>query len=222
MANQAQTQERTGQQERSSQQERRQAQGETGTIVRSGQGETGLSSRQYQDSFSLLDAMFERMQRDFFGTSLFSSLLPTRSGDGNGGGTAPRLPRTQVRDTGGAVELTVEMPGVEPDDVEVQLQDDVLTVSGESTVEEERDGVKVEDTISFYRQLELPDDVDPDQTQASYRNGVLSIRLPKRNQRQNAKNIPISTEAGQQGERRQSGQTSQARQQSAQTQRGVS
>jgi HSP20 family molecular chaperone IbpA len=179
------------------QEERRQGQGET-TMVRSDQGETGLASRQYQDSFSLLDAMFERMQRDVFGTSVFSTLLPTRSGNGNGGGGAPRLPRTQVRDTGDAVEVTAELPGIETEDVQIELQDDMLTIRGETTVEEERDGVKVERSVSFLRQLELPDGVDAEQARASYRNGVLSIRFPKRSQRENVRQIPISNEAGEQ------------------------
>jgi len=181
------------QERRQEQEERRQGQGET-TMVRSDQGETGLASRQYQDSFSLLDAMFERMQRDFFGTSLFNTLLPTRSG--NGGGGAPRLPRTQVRDTGDAVEVTAELPGIETEDVQIELQDDMLTIRGETTVEEERDGVKVERSVSFLRQLELPDGVDAEQARASYRNGVLSIRFPKRSQRENVRQIPISNEAG--------------------------
>jgi len=200
------------QERRQEQEERRQGQGET-TMVRSDQGETGLASRQYQDSFSLLDAMFERMQRDFFGTSLFNTLLPTRSG--NGGGGAPRLPRTQVRDTGDAVEVTAELPGIETEDVQIELQDDMLTIRGETTVEEERDGVKVERSVSFLRQLELPDGVDAEQARASYRNGVLSIRFPKRSQRENVRQIPISNEAVEQR------QKAEQRQKSEQQRRGA-
>ena len=200
------------QERRQEQEERRQGQGQT-TMVRSDQGETGLASRQYQDSFSLLDAMFERMQRDFFGTSLFNTLLPTRSG--NGGGGAPRLPRTQVRDTGDAVEVTAELPGIETEDVHIELQDDMLTIRGETTVEEERDGVKVERSVSFLRQLELPDGVDAEQARASYRNGVLSIRFPKRSQRENVRQIPISNEAGEQR------QKTEQRQKSEQQRRGA-
>ena len=200
------------QERRQEQEERRQGQGET-TMVRSDQGETGLASRQYQDSFSLLDAMFERMQRDFFGTSLFNTLLPTRSG--NGGGGAPRLPRTQVRDTGDAVEVTAELPGIETEDVHIELQDDMLTIRGETTVEEERDGVKVERSVSFLRQLELPDGVDAEQARASYRNGVLSIRFPKRSQRENVRQIPISNEAVEQR------QKAEQRQKSEQQRRGA-
>jgi HSP20 family molecular chaperone IbpA len=202
------------QERRQEQEERRQGQGET-TMVRSDQGETGLASRQYQDSFSLLDAMFERMQRDFFGTSLFNTLLPTRSGNGNGGGGAPRLPRTQVRDTGDAVEVTAELPGIETEDVQIELQDDMLTIRGETTVEEERDGVKVERSVSFLRQLELPDGVDAEQARASYRNGVLSIRFPKRSQRENVRQIPISNEASEQR------QKTEQRQKSEQQRRGA-
>src|SRR5437867_1241670 len=174
-------------------QEKRQGQGET-TMARSGEGERGLASRQYQDPFSLLDAMFERMQRDLFGTSLFNALLPARAGDGERG--APRVPRVQMRDAGDAIELTAELPGLEPQDVQVELQDDVLTIRGETQMEEETDDARIERYISFFRQVELPDGVDVEQAEASYRNGMLSIRFPKRAQRENVRQIPITTQSG--------------------------
>jgi HSP20 family protein len=201
-----------------SHQDKRQGQGES-TMVRSSQGETSLANRQYQDSFSLLDAMFERMQRDFFGTSLFNALLPTRSG--NGEREAARLPRTQLRDAGDAIEVTAELPGIKPEDVKVELNDDMLTIRGETAVEEETDGERVERHISFLRQLELPEEVGAEQVRASYNNGMLTIRIPKRTRRENVRQIPIDTQSSEQHQTsgQQQGQQQARQQQSGEQQK---
>ena len=80
-------------------------------MERSDSGEHGLATRQYQDPFSLFDSFFERMQRDFFGTSLLNALIPSRGGDGDAGRFV-RMPRLPMRHTGDALELKAEMPGI--------------------------------------------------------------------------------------------------------------
>ena len=159
-------------------------QGES-TMEKAGEGERTLATRQYQDPFSLLDSMFERMQRDFFGTSLFNALLPARGTETEGG--VPRVPRMQIRDTGDAIEVTAELPGVDPDDVKVECDDDVLTIHAETRKEEEREGERTERCVGFYRQVALPEGIDPEQGKASCKNGVLSIRFPKRTERGNVR-----------------------------------
>jgi HSP20 family protein len=175
------------------QQNKQQGERASSTMAKTDEGERGLATRQYQDPFSLLDTVFERMQRDFFGTTLLNALLPTRGGDGNGGG-AIRVPRVQMRDTGDAIELTAELPGIEGENVRVELEDDVLTISGEAQAEEETEEARVERYVSFYRQIPLPEGIDPEQAQASYRNGILSLRFPKREARSSARQIPVTTE----------------------------
>jgi HSP20 family protein len=178
--------------EQSSKSKSQGTQGESKTMAtRSEEGERSLAI-QYQDPLSLFDSMFERMQRDMFGTSLFNTLLAGRTGEGNGP-TLARVPRMQMRDTGDAIVLTAELPGIEPDDLQLEFANDVLTIHGESEIEEETDGAQVTRAICFHRQMRLPEDIDVDQAEASYRNGILSIRLPKRVERSNVKQIPIST-----------------------------
>jgi HSP20 family protein len=172
----------------------RQGERESTTMVKSGDGvERGMvTTRQYQDPLSLMDSLFERMQRDFFGTTLFNTMLPALAGEGDRG--VVRVPRVQMRDTGDAIELTAELPGIEADNVKVELYDDALTISGEAQAEEEGKGKRVEHYVSFYRRIPLPDGIDADRAQASYKNGALSIRLPKHAERSNVKQIPITTE----------------------------
>ena len=162
-------------------------------MERAGGGERGLATRQYQDPFSLFDSLFERMQRDFFGTSLLNALIPARGGDGDGSRFA-RMPRVQMRDTGEALEVRAEMPGIDGSNVSVLLEDDVLTISGEQREEEERDQARMERYVSFYRQIPLPDGIDTERAEASYRNGVLSVRFPKTRARSNAREIPVTTQ----------------------------
>ncbi len=173
------------------QQSRRQGERES-TSMTTSEGERGLSTRQYQDPFSLFDSLFERMQRDFFGTSLFNALMPSR-GEVGQGGPSVRVPRVQMRDTGNALELVAELPGIDPDNLKVELEGEVLTISGESQSQQETDGGRTERYSSFYRQLVLPENVDPDQCESSYKNGVLSLKFSKRQQRSNARQIPINT-----------------------------
>ena len=181
------------------QQGQRQDEREATTMAKSGDGgERGLATRQYQDPFSMLDSLFERMQRDFFGTTLLHAMLPAGAAEGDRG--VVRVPRMQLRDNDDAIELTAELPGIEPDKVKVELEDDTLTISGEAEAKEEREDARIERYVGFYRQIPLPDSVDADQAQASYNNGVLTIRFPKRAERSNAKQIPVTTgQSAQQG-----------------------
>jgi HSP20 family protein len=172
-------------------------------MERAESGERSLATRQYQDPFSLFDSLFERMQRDFLGTSLLNALVPTRGGGGDGSQFV-RMPRVQMRDTGEALEVRAEMPGIDDRNVSVLLEDDVLTISGEQREEEERDQARMERYVSFYRQIPLPDDIDTEQPQASYRDGVLTVRFPKTRARSTAREIPVTTEqSGQQQQQQQ-------------------
>jgi HSP20 family protein len=161
------------------------------------EGERSLAARQYHDPFSLVDAMFERMHRDFFPGPLMSLFARGRGDSEESGGM--RVPRVQMRGTGDTLEISAELPGVDPKDVKVECEADVLTISGESRAEEEREGGHLERYSSFYRQIPLPEGVEAEQAQASYRNGMLTIRFPRRAPRDSARQIPVSTESEQGG-----------------------
>ncbi|MFP4644922.1 MAG: Hsp20/alpha crystallin family protein [Spirochaetales bacterium] len=80
--------------------------------------------------------------------------------------------------------VTVDLPGVSQDDVDLSVADNVLTIKGEKKGEsesEERNYFRKETWQgSFQRTVSLPQGVDPDNVQAEMKNGVLSITLPKR------------------------------------------
>lgn len=112
---------------------------------------------------------------------LFNSML------GNGG----RLPATagafapalDVEESEDGFTLVIELPGVSPEDVEITLEENVLTVSGERSfyADKEAEGFRrVERSFGrFHRAVRLPDRVAGDQVEADYRDGLLTITVPK-------------------------------------------
>jgi HSP20 family protein len=79
--------------------------------------------------------------------------------------------------------VRTELPGLKREDIEVSLQDGALVISGERKVEEKREGVEVHRQERFYgrfqRALTLPAPVAADKVKAQYKDGVLTVTLPK-------------------------------------------
>jgi len=92
-------------------------------------------------------------------------------------------PALDVEETEDAFNLHVELPGVAAEDVDVSLEENVLTISGERRFYDEKqaDGFRrIERHFGrFHRAVRLPDRVDPDRVAASYRDGLLMISVPK-------------------------------------------
>ncbi len=93
------------------------------------------------------------------------------------------LPAVDVFDKKDAVILKAELAGMNPDDIEIEVEDNVLTIKGERKFEE-----KVEDERyyrverrfgSFQRSLALPQGVRADEIQAGYEDGILTVTVPK-------------------------------------------
>ncbi len=104
------------------------------------------------------------------------------------GGRAPATagafaPALDVEETEDEFTLVIELPGVAPEDVDITLEENVLTVSGERAfyADKEADGFRrVERSFGrFHRAVRLPDRVAGDRVQADYRDGLLTITVPK-------------------------------------------
>jgi HSP20 family protein len=99
------------------------------------------------------------------------------------------VPRVDVTETDKEIEITAELPGLERKDVEISLEDDVLTIRGEKKIETEQDNKKDGENKNyhlnersygvFYRVLQLPPGIDPSTVKATMSNGVLKITIPK-------------------------------------------
>lgn len=88
-----------------------------------------------------------------------------------------------VVEEGDNILVHASMPGVDPDDIDVTVENDVLTIRGHSRFEKEhQEGnylMRERRTGSFHRSLRLPDTVDTENARPHYDNGVLTVTLPK-------------------------------------------
>jgi HSP20 family protein len=134
------------------------------------------------EPFRDLAGLQERMNR------LFEESLRTRgSGSGQeedwalGGSWAPPV---DIYEHESNIVLKAELPGIDPKDVELRVENNVLTVRGQRKLEEEvkRDNYhRVERAYGvFTRQFTLPTTVDAEKIKADYKDGVLKVVIPKR------------------------------------------
>jgi HSP20 family protein len=119
---------------------------------------------------------------------LFSTFFDTpTTGGGNGSPARRWIPAMDLVETEDHYVLTADLPGLTQDDINLEFEGDVLTLSGErkSEHEERKEGFyRLERaTGSFSRSLTLPEGVDPDAVAATFENGVLEVRIPKPEQR---------------------------------------
>ncbi|MBX6331726.1 MAG: Hsp20/alpha crystallin family protein [Gemmatimonadaceae bacterium] len=108
---------------------------------------------------------------------LFDDLMASTSG-------SRWMPAVDVREDDKELLIDVEVPGIKPEDLNVSVENGVLSVSGEKRAErkegEEGRYHTVERTYgSFFRSFQLPKGVDESQINANYDNGVLTISIPK-------------------------------------------
>ena len=117
-------------------------------------------------------------------------------------GDGELVPRMDVAETDNQIEISLEMPGLERKDVDISLDDNVLTIRGEKKIEkQEEDKNKNYHVVErgygvFYRALQLPPGIDPSRIQATMSNGVLKITVPKPAQSE-AKKIEVKDETKQ-------------------------
>jgi HSP20 family protein len=106
-----------------------------------------------------------------------------------GFGTGYATPSVDVRETPEAYLLDMDLPGLSENDVEISLKDRVLSISSikeAKTEEKKKDSEGVEFLIrerrssSFARRFTLPEDIDVERVEANFRNGVLTVTIPRR------------------------------------------
>ncbi len=134
-----------------------------------------------RDDFRRFEEMMNRMFEDFWGRPR-RQLLPS----GERGEMLPaeyRQPFIDIVETDKEVIATAEMPGLEKEDIKINLTEDRLEISAETKREEEKKEkgyvYRERRSGSYYRAITLPSPVDPNNAQASYKNGILEIKMPK-------------------------------------------
>jgi HSP20 family protein len=123
-----------------------------------------------------LDSLQSDMNR------LFDRFFDTRT-NGSGASTRRWIPAMDLVETEDSLVLRADLPGLSEDDVDIEVKDGTLTVSGErrSENEEKKEGYhRVERAFGrFSRALALPKGVDAEKIDAAFENGVLEVTIPK-------------------------------------------
>ncbi len=134
-----------------------------------------LATRGYRTPPSMFDDI-ERMFNDFWGTRDF--WLPSIST------RRYRVPMMDIRDTGDAYVMEGEFPGMNKEDVEIEITEGGLRISAkkdETREEKGEDFIRRErGSLSFQRNLPLPDDSDAENIKARLEDGVLRLEVPKK------------------------------------------
>ena len=138
----------------------------------------------YREMNNLMDRVFHGFDIEPFGSSELT--------------TGEFMPRVDVKEDEKEIKVTAELPGMEQKDIDVTLSRDSLTIKGEKQEEAEDKGKDYYRTErrygSFQRMIALSAEVDEDKAEADFKNGVLTIKLPKTAKaRESQKKIQIKT-----------------------------
>ena len=116
--------------------------------------------------------------------------------DNNGSSVADWVPAVDIVEEKGRYVLRADVPGVKPEDIDVNMENGILSVSGERHDEstEEAEGMRRVERVSgrFYRRFNLPDTADAEEISAKSANGILEVLIPKQAEIQ-ARRITVET-----------------------------
>jgi len=115
---------------------------------------------------------------------VFDRFLESGDTDESAVVTSQWVPRVDIKEEPDRFVIFADLPGVDPADIEVQMDKGILSIKGERNSESSTQGERfsrIERRYgSFHRRFALPDSADPDQVSATGRHGVLEISIPKR------------------------------------------
>ncbi|MGO4571702.1 Hsp20/alpha crystallin family protein [Microvirga sp. 2TAF3] len=144
-----------------------------------------------QDPFTSLHREMNRLFDDVLRGGGGGGLLAMPEGQATG----MLMPKINVSETDREVLISAELPGVSEKDIDVSLDDDMLTIRAEKKLErkEEKENFHfVERSFgTFQRSLRLPYMIKPDQVKATFENGVLMVRLPKSKEQERSHRIQV-------------------------------
>lgn len=134
--------------------------------------ESKVARRENTDLFGLMQEEMNRL----WGAWPFGGPLRRRAG------ASALMPRTDVYEKDGKLVVKAELPGLTKDDVDVTIDDGELVIEAEHKAEsevKEEEYYRMERSIGrVYRRIPLPDGVDPEQIDATIKDGVLEVTLP--------------------------------------------
>ena len=145
-----------------------------------------------QQDFNRMMNRFERDFEDFWGTSSrIGHDMTRRARNTLTPASGATMPSIDIEDQGKNYRLTVDLPGFKKEDVQVELEEDEITINARrQQMDEERNKNFVRHERSaqtYYRRIHLPEPIRSDQSNAKLDNGILEIMLPKKEPKETKK-----------------------------------
>jgi HSP20 family protein len=141
----------------------------------------------FMNPFSVMRRMTEEMDRAF------------QTSNSANGGSALWAPAVEVSQTDSQYVVRAELPGLKPDDVQIEVTEDGLVLSGERKFERDLDKGGVHRTEirygAFYRVIPLPDGANVDKAKAKFENGVLEVTFPLAEETRERRRIQVEGSA---------------------------
>jgi HSP20 family protein len=154
------------------------------------------SSKQVQTQSLLQDV--DRLWDSFIERFGFGPAWPFQGGEQRPAFFAQR-PRVDVKERSDDIVVTAEVPGLKPEDLDIEITNDVLTLRADQSKQAETDenGFYRREIVrgSFVRQIRLPCPVDIERAKADYRDGMLTVTMPKGSQARGRK-LSLSQSSG--------------------------
>lgn len=126
---------------------------------------------------------------------LFDDLMDQDGDSGFYARAGMAAPAMDIHQSDNEVEITAELPGVKEEDIDITIDDGTLTLRGEkkSSREDEEGGYRERTYGSFERRITLPGNIDEDNCSASFSDGVLTITLPKKEEKNRGRKISLGS-----------------------------
>jgi len=155
--------------------------------------ETKMYNLKIMEDKAMLPTIARRNFRPFYMGSIFDDdFLPVMSNN------TSSMPAVNIREDDKGFMLDLAVPGIDRKDLKIDINKDVLTISSETKneSEENRDGYKRKEFSysSFSRSFQIPENVNREKIEANYKDGILSVTLPKYEEEKNriSRQIKIS------------------------------
>jgi HSP20 family protein len=149
----------------------------------------GLSHGRGGGTGSMIFDLHRQMNR------MFDDLFEHEGQGGDGGHSAGGFgfPAIDVAQDDKKIEICAELPGVKEGDIDLNLEDGMLTLSGEkrSSREDKETGYSERSFGRFERRISLPSDADEEHCSADFKDGVLTVTIPRSEQKSRARRIPL-------------------------------
>lgn len=126
---------------------------------------------------------------------LFDDMFNQEGDNGFYGRSGMAVPAMDIHQTDTEVQVTAELPGVKEDDIDIVIEDGILSLRGEkkSSRTDKDGGYRERNYGSFERHISLPNNVDEENCSADFSDGILTITLPKSEEKQRGRRISLGS-----------------------------